>query len=499
MNQQIKKGALISYLTIIFNILSVLLYTPFLIRSLGSSEYAIYTLVYSFISYFTIDFGIGSSVARFITDFRYRVDAEYTEKQLLTVVFKVFFLLAIVLGLVFSVIYPFLGNFFSGLTPDEIIQMRKAYSVAAFYTVFAFAATPFEGIFTANEYFVAFKLYHLLQKILTVIFTLIVLVMNWGLLMVMWAGTAGGMIIIVLEGLYLLRKKAIEIEWSYWNFSLLKKIISFSIWMAVVSFAQRFIIPITPTILGRFSDSSEIAVFSVASTLEGYIFTFGAVVSGLFLPEVSRLINGNNRERLNRLFVKIGRIQLIIIGAILTAAADFGKEFIILWAGEEYRKSYYILLIISMSNVVYVTQQIASTVLIVMNEVRYRAMVYICGAAVSVLGSCMLAPRYGAVGAACGIAVCLWGFNVLAMTIVYQKVARLDIKGFFRKCHMAMLPYFISYGAVWFFLNRYLPGGKWEYLVIKGSFWGAGFMILLFGKILNAEEKNAVTKFLKRK
>lgn len=499
MNQQIKKGALISYLTIVFNILSVLLYTPFLIRSLGSSAYAIYTLVYSFISYFTIDFGIGSSVARFITDFRYRADAEYTEKQLLTIVFKVFFFLAIILGFIFLLIYPFLEKFFSGLTPDEIIEMKKAYLVASGYTIFAFASTPFEGIFTANEYFVALKLSRLLQKTLTVGFTIIALVMNCGLIMVIWAASVSGMIVIILQYMYLQKRGAIEVEWSYWNFALLKKIIQFSIWMAVVAFAQRFIIPITPTILGRFSNSSEIAVFSVASTLEGYIFTFGAVISGLFLPEVSRLINANNHNRLNQLQIKVGRIQLIIVGVMLTVVVVFGKEFISLWVGDEYIKAYYILLIIALSNIVYVTQQIASTVLIVMDEVKYRAIVYLCGSAVSVLCSCILTPRYGALGAACGIAICLWGFNVLAMTMVYQKVANLNMKDFFRKCHMSILPYFIFYGALWFFLNRYLPNGQWKYLIIKGVLWGIGFVILLFVGVLNVEEKNAVAKFFRKR
>lgn len=75
---------------------------------------------------------------------------------------------------------------------------------------------------------------------------------------------------------------------------MIKEMLGFSIWMAIVTFAQRFIIPIAPTILGRFSNSAEISLFSLASTLEGYVFTFAAALNGLFLPNVSRLVNQKN-------------------------------------------------------------------------------------------------------------------------------------------------------------------------------------------------------------
>lgn len=498
MNHQMKLGALLSYISIAFNILSVLLYTPLLIKGLGSSDYAIYTLVYSFLNYFVIDFGIGSSIARFITEFRYDPKEKYTESELLAVVFKCFFVLAAIMAVVLFLIYPFLGNIFSGLTPVELGKMRYAYEIAAVYSVIAFLSTPLESIFTANEFFAQLKICKLIQKAGTITLTILSLALSKGLLFVMLAGTVSGITAIVVEILYLVYKKAIDVEWHFWDYQLLKMILNFSIWMAIVTFAQRFIIPITPTILGMVSNSSEIAIFSIASNLEGYVFTFAAALNGLFLPQVSRLINSGNTKGLNELQIRIGRIQLFIVSLLLTGATVFGKEFISLWAGSTYEKAYYIFLLIAWSDVFYLTQEIACTTLTVIGEVKYRAVVYTCGAAISSVLSFTLGKRFGAIGSAIAIAICLWLFNIFLMTVVYQKKTEIDMLKFYKQCHLKVLPIHLLYAVVWGGFNCFLPKGEWLSLILKISTYSAGLLMVDYIFLFNKSEKNLLNKIRKR-
>ena len=49
-NNQIKLGAIISYLSIGFNILAGLLYTPWMVQQIGKSNYGLYTLATSLIT-----------------------------------------------------------------------------------------------------------------------------------------------------------------------------------------------------------------------------------------------------------------------------------------------------------------------------------------------------------------------------------------------------------------------------------------------------------------
>ena len=66
-----KTGVILSYVLLIVEIFSTLLFTPFLIRSLGQAEYGIYQLVISITAYLALlDLGVGNSVIRYIAKYR---------------------------------------------------------------------------------------------------------------------------------------------------------------------------------------------------------------------------------------------------------------------------------------------------------------------------------------------------------------------------------------------------------------------------------------------
>ena len=68
---QLKAGALLNYIVILLNLVVGLLYTPFMLRMMGQSEYGLYSLVASIISYLTVlDLGIGNAVIRYTAKYR---------------------------------------------------------------------------------------------------------------------------------------------------------------------------------------------------------------------------------------------------------------------------------------------------------------------------------------------------------------------------------------------------------------------------------------------
>ena len=70
-SKEIKIGAILSYVIIIVNMLIGVLYTPILTAKLGQTEYGLYSLVTSVISYLTIlDFGFGNAIIIYKTRYR---------------------------------------------------------------------------------------------------------------------------------------------------------------------------------------------------------------------------------------------------------------------------------------------------------------------------------------------------------------------------------------------------------------------------------------------
>ena len=63
---QLKAGAILSYSNIIINICVGLVYTPFMMRALGQSEYGLYALIGSVAAYLNIlDMGLANTLVRY--------------------------------------------------------------------------------------------------------------------------------------------------------------------------------------------------------------------------------------------------------------------------------------------------------------------------------------------------------------------------------------------------------------------------------------------------
>lgn len=78
---QRKAGVILSYAGEIVKILVNLVYTPIMLRLLGQSEYGLYQLVYSVVSYLSLlSLGFGSSYLRFYSRYKAQNDEDGVAK-----------------------------------------------------------------------------------------------------------------------------------------------------------------------------------------------------------------------------------------------------------------------------------------------------------------------------------------------------------------------------------------------------------------------------------
>ena len=155
--KQIKWGAVISYLTIAFNIVTGLLYTPWMIQSVGKEQYALYTIALSVINIFLMDFGIGSAVTRFLS--RYYAEGKQDEADhFMGIVYKVYFAIAAVVAVCLFVFYFLIDSVYVELTASEIQVLKNLFIIVSAYSVISFPCVSFNGVLMANERFVAVKL-----------------------------------------------------------------------------------------------------------------------------------------------------------------------------------------------------------------------------------------------------------------------------------------------------------------------------------------------------
>jgi len=70
MKSQLKSGAVLTYITLHLGNAIALVYTPFMLRALGQSEYGLFSLANAIVGYLTVlDFGFGSATIRYIAKY----------------------------------------------------------------------------------------------------------------------------------------------------------------------------------------------------------------------------------------------------------------------------------------------------------------------------------------------------------------------------------------------------------------------------------------------
>lgn len=500
-SKQIKLGAMLSYVAIAFNMIAGLLYTPWMIEKIGQSNYGLYTLASSLITLFVIDFGMSAAVSRFVS----RYNAEGNQKAVnnfLGVVYKLYLSLDAVIFVALIVVYFLIDVIYTKLDPAELEIFKVLYVIVGLFSVISFPFTNLNGILTSYEKFAAMKLCDLFHKVFIVVAMVIALLAGYGVYALVTVNAVSGILTILLKLLVIHRQTAVRVNFRFFDKGLLKEIFGFSLWTTVGSIMQRLIFNITPSIIAAVSATGSVgvALFGLASTIEGYVYTFATAINGMFMPRIAKIIvSGKKEDELMPLMVKIGRIQLIIIGLLSVGFIALGRSFVVdIWNKPDFEQSYICAVLLILPSIFYLPMQIANTTLIVENKVKLQAYVFIIMGVVNVVLSLVLSRFFGAVGASISIMIAYMVRTVL-MGVIYQKKLGLDMPYFCKETFLKLSPYLLLTLGVGLLCeyfnplqNSYVRFGV-NGIVLVGFFLG---IMWLFG--FNAYEKNLLLGTVKK-
>ncbi len=497
----IKKGALLSYTASTLNILIGLLYTPWLIRSLGSSDYGLYALATSFVSYFLIDFGLGNSIAKYLSGYRAK-NQEQDIKDFMGVVFKTYFIICLFIAVIFLVVYFNIEGIFKGLTPIEVDRFRYIFIVIAVYSVCSFPFNTFIGVLTAYEKFVPLQKSNILQKLTLVISMSIALLLGYGVFALVLLQVFAG-VVTILYRYYHVRQCGLEVNWRFSDKSAIIDILKFSVWVCLLGICFQLIYSFQNTVLGIVSDTRNISVYNVSHTVYGFVFAFAYALNGMFLPKVSYIEaeEGDTSGKINDLMVKVGRCQILLIGLMLTGFLLFGRVFIRLWIGEEYADTYYVGLLLIIPTIFVLTEEIPNALLYVRNKVKYRAIAYTVGTIICSIMTYFLSSRIGALGAGISVFSAIIVFDVIIMNFFYHRQMNIDVLGFFKQCHIKYLAPCLFAVVTGIGVNHFLLTDSWLHLGLSAFVYVAVYAIVMWFLFMNHFEKgliySAIHKILK--
>jgi Polysaccharide biosynthesis protein. len=250
-------------------------------------------------------------------------------------------------------------------------------------------------------------------------------------------------------------------------------------------------------ILGIMTNTITVAIYSLGFQITLYYFGFSAAISGVLMPKIVKSVEmGATGENLTDEMIKIGRIQLEILGLILCGFILFGQKFIILWAGEEYTKSFLVALIVMVPVTVPLFQNIGISVLQAKNKHRFRSVMLLIIAFLNIGITIVLVKVIGFIGAAIGTAFALSVGQIIIMNIYYHRVIGLNILRFFKELSKGVLPAILLSLALGYFV-RMLKPNTWLILLIQLLIFLLIYVLSAWFIGMNKYEKGLVKEILR--
>lgn len=491
---QLKAGVVLNYVVIFLNAAVGLLYTPYMLRMMGQSEYGLYSLVASVIAYLTVlDLGFGNAIVRYTAKFRAE---KKTEEQY--EMFGMFFLLYLVIGIIaFGIglgLYFNVDTLFGNtMTAVELGRARIMMLLLVANLAFTFPMSTWGSVIQAYEDFVFQKSLNIIRIILNTAVMICLLHFGYKAVAMVVVQTIFNVLTLVINFIYCRRKLNIHIyfRFKHFHWGFLKEVAIYSFWIFLNAIMDRVYWSTGQFVLGAMVGTAAVAVFAIAIQLEGMYMQFSTAISSVFLPKVTAMVATNrSRKEISDLFIRTGRIQYIVLAYILSGFIIFGRQFIELWAGAGYSDAYIISLLFFIPLTVPLIQNLGITILQARNEMKFRSVLYIIIALVSLAMQIVLTRYFGGIGCAMGVSGALVVGQILIMNVYYRRRQDLDIKTFWKEISkMSIIPIVLIFSSM-LVIRHFFALDSWGKLILGIAAFSLVYIPLFFRFSMTDDERN---------
>ena len=488
---QKKAGVLLSYGQTVLSTVISLVYTPVMLRLLGTSEYGTYTLVSGFISNLSLmSFGLGSAYVRYYS--RAKVQEGEDGVARINGMFMVIFLVIAAMSmLVGGVLVANVQNIFGAkLTAHEIETARVLMVLLVVNVAVSFPCSVFSSYITANERFFFQRVINMIRTVLNPIVMLPLLLMGLGSISLVVVTLVLSVVTDAFNIWYCARKLRMRLTFGRFDFALLREMGGFSFFIFLNMIIDQINWTVDTTLLGIISGTAATAVYGVGAQINNYFKTLSTSISGVFTPQINRIVaEGQGDEKLTSLFTRVGRIQFMLLMLVLTGFIFVGEPFIEAWGGGEYEGAYPIALLLMAPVTVPLIQNLGIEIQRAKNRHQFRSKVYFFMALFNVAISIPLAIRLGGLGCALGTAISMVVCNGFVMNWYYHRHIGLDMVYFWRSI-LSIVPSFLPpvvLGLLAVRLHEFAGyGGVMTFALPYCAVYAASVYLLA----MNAEERN---------
>jgi len=431
LSQKTLKNTAYNFLNFVWPIVFSIFVTPIVVYKLGVSDYGLYVIVITLISFLSLlDLGFTSSFMRLIA----QADAQ-GDRQKLQRVTGIYFFINIVIGLIGLAIVlgllPFAGRIFK-LSP-AYFQHVKIIFVLAGFTFFANTVS--------NTYFWFFRAMQRYDIDLKINF-----ISSTALNLLILVAVLAGFRLKVIMGLYVLNAVATFLFNSFYIRRAFKNLIirpiadikavigasKFGLVMFANSLAGTSLLQLDKLVLGGLAGPIAVSYYALPGNVAIKILNVSNSFSAVLFPVMSGLSAGDNKDRIRAVYRRSIRNTIILTSAMAVPAFIFAGPILHFWLkGDFAQKSTNILRWLIATYFLLAIYAPVSSYLAGVAKLKLLTAASVSLAVLNIGLMVFLIPKYGALGAAIA-----YLFSVLLVVPVMVYI---------EKCHFAIVGSLVFY------------------------------------------------------
>lgn len=413
-----------SYVAIAVSVLSALLYTPILIRMLGTADYGLYALLFTIVSLLTLlDFGVGNATVRYVARNRLEADEERQARLIGTI-----FLFYVAVGCL-TVFVGFLGkglvveSLLTSFTVKQLLVLDELLLLVVVYVGLSFPLSVFSSVLMAYERFVFLKVSQIVRLVAVPLLSLCGLLLGGHILMLFSVLMVVQLAVSLSAVLYCFYKLKVRISFRRLERQFVKGLSVYASFVFLTTVADRLFWQTDSFLLGVLASAEAVAVYAVSLEFVMLFATLSLSLSSLFLPRLSRLVvDEANFSEVNRLFLKVSRLQMLLLFFVWSGFLLVGDRFVEWWAGEDFALVYPLVLVLMSTFFIDLVQNMGLVVLQARGLFLFRALVLLGCGVLNVLVSVPVIQVYGATGTAVVTAAFVGVGHVAIMNVYFHRV-----------------------------------------------------------------------------
>ena len=499
--REIKIGSFLSYLQIGISVIIGVVLTPISLRALGKAEYGLYNSVISVVSMFTLlSLGFNSGYIRFFSNYKKNNDQKSinTLNGMFLLIFSVIGTVSLVLGIVLSLNAKIV--FSDGLTEDELKLSKILLLILTVSMSISFPMSVFQNIIVANEKFLFLKVVAIFKTVFSPALSVVLLLLGFRSVALVITTSAVNLTADLLYLFYVKFRLKCGFCFREFDSKILKHLFVYTSFVAIHLVVDQVNMNLDKFLIARFKGTEEAAIYTVGFSLYSHFLTIGLAIVPMFTPLVHQIVQRNNENKhkeLSNVFIKVGRIQFVVVMLVASGLVIFGKQFISIWAGEGFENSYYVAILLVLSGSIDLIQNLGIEIQRALELHKFRAIAYIIGALFNLILTIFLCQKYGAVGSAVGTAISLVAVQGICINFYYSKKCHLNIARFWINI-LRMLVGIIPPILLGVFIVNYVDTYRVVNLILSILVYSMAFCVSMWFLSLNKQEKESILSTVKR-